>query len=172
MTTRVASPSRPPTSAARKRARFSDRPVRNALLAAASLVVVAAVALFVLGPAQPATVSFNLTSYSMPGHNVVVYGKVTDASHNAVSDANVVIYKFAGGREWVLAKAATGPQGLYRIVLKHLPQSVLYVKVSKRLHGRHYLGTLRFWAHPDRACDVSVRLLHRSTIFFLPLFSY
>jgi hypothetical protein len=160
------------SSAASKRARFSDRPVRNTLLAAASLVVVAAVALFVLGSEQPATVSFNLTSYSMPSHDVVVYGKVTDASNHGVSDADVVIYRVADSKERVLAQVSTSAKGLYRVVLKHLSLSTLYVHVSKRLNGRNYLGILRFRTHPGRACDVTARLWHRSSVFFLPVLSY
>lgn len=170
--TRVASPSLPAPSAARKRARFSDRPVRNALLAVASLAVIAAVALFVLGSAQPATTSFNLASYSIPGHEVSVFGKVTDPSQDSVSNAKVVIYWLAGGREKVLAHVTTNPQGLYRVAFNHLPSSTLYVQVSKRLNGRPCLGTFRFLAHPGHAYGMSVRLLHRSFLFFLPVFSY
>jgi hypothetical protein len=170
--TRVASTPRPMTSASRKRACFSDRPVRNVLLAAASLAVVAAVTLFVLGAGQPTTVSSDLTSYSMSGHSVIINGHITNASHHAVLGANVVIYRVADGREKVLAHVATSPKGLCRVVLNRLPQSVLYVQVTKWLHGSHYMKTLRFWARPGRAYDVSAWLSHRSWVFFLPVLSY
>jgi hypothetical protein len=60
------------TTSDRKQGRFYDRPVRNGVLAAASLVVAAAIALFVLASAQPATVSFRQASYSISGDRVVV----------------------------------------------------------------------------------------------------
>lgn len=171
---RVASPSRPASSAVRKRTHFSDRPVRNSLLTAASLVVFAAIALFVLGAAQPAatTTSFHLTSYLTPDDDVVVYGKVTGASNDVVSGANVVIYQVVRGRHSVLAQVATSPQGLYRVTLKDLSQSTLYVQVSKRLGGMSYLGTLGIRARPDRAYDVSVVMAFRVTLFSFPVFSY
>jgi hypothetical protein len=169
---RVVSPSRPTSPSGSKQARFSDRPLRNVLLAVASLLVAVAVALFVVGPAQASSVSFHETTYSIPGHDLVVYGKVTDTSHDGVSDVNVTIYRIVGGRERVLAQVTTSSQGLYRVALNHLSQLILHVQVSKRMHGRHYLATFVFWARPGRAYDVSAQLLHHSTIFFLPVFSY
>jgi hypothetical protein len=169
---RVVSLSRPTSPSDSRHARFSDRPLRDVLVAVASLLVAAAVALFVVGPAQASSVSFHETTYSIHGHDLVVYGKITDTSHDGVSDVNVTIYRIVGGRERVLAHVTTSSQGLYRVALNHLSQLILHVRVSKRLHGRHYLATFGFWARPGRAYDVSAQLLHHSTIFFLPVFSY
>jgi hypothetical protein len=125
-----------------------------------------------VGPAQATSVSFHENSYSIYGHDFVIYGKITDTSHHGVSGAKVTIGRVVDGRERVLAQMTTNSQGLYRVALNHLSQLILYVQVGMRLHGRHYQRTFVFWAHPGRAYDVSAQLLRHSTIFFLPVFSY
>ncbi|HEX2819766.1 MAG TPA: hypothetical protein VHO07_06330 [Streptosporangiaceae bacterium] len=163
---------RPASSASQSGTRFSQRPVRSTLLALASLVVVAATALFLLGSAQSATVSFNLTSYSVPGHDVVVYGEVTNASNDRVSDASVLIYQVVHGHESVLARVVTNSQGLYRVALRNLSESTLHMQISKRLDSRRYLGTISFSVRSGGAYEATARLLHRGWAFPLPVWSY
>jgi hypothetical protein len=141
-------------------------------VAVASLITIATASLFVLGAAEPATVSFQLTSYSAHGHDVVIYGNVTDGSHDSVANANVVIYRSVDGQQNVLAQVATHGQGFYRFALNNLSQSTLRIQVSSWLQGRHYVGKLAFWARPGQAYDVSASLLHRSSVFFLPIWAY
>lgn len=170
--TTLTSPSGSASRATRRRTRFLDRPPRNTLLAATSLVVLAVAALFLVGSPASATASFSLSSYAIPGSNIVVYGTVTTASDHAVGNAQVEVYRIAQGHVQVLQQMGTSPEGLYRVVLRHLNRVVLYVKVSTWPQGPHYQGTMRFLARPGQACRVSARLLHHGSWFFLPISSY
>jgi hypothetical protein len=162
----------------KERARFWDRPARNMALAAGSLVVIALAAMFVVGGSTgSAVVSFKLTSYAIPSHNIVVYGKVTNASHTAVGGAEVKVYRLVRGGTDVLQSTFSSRQGLYRMTLPLngstlLNGSILHVRVSERLRGTEYLGALEFHARSGRAYDVSGQLRRRGSVFFLPVFSY
>lgn len=158
----------------RERARFRDRSARNMALAAGSLVVIALAAMFVVGGSTgSAVVSFKLTSYDIPSHNIVVYGKVTDASHTAVGGADVKVYELVHGRTDVMQRTSSSRQGLYRMTLPlNGSGSVLHVEVSDRFRGTEYLGVLEFHAQPGHAYDVSGQLRRRGSVLFLPVFSY
>jgi len=148
-----------------------DRPARNTLLTTASLMIIAVIALFVTGSAGSAAVSFNLSSYSIQGHDIVVYGSVTDGAHNAVGSAQVEVYRVVRGDVRMLQQVRTRPDGRYRVVLG--PHRVMvHVKVSRELHGTHYQGATRIRVRHGRAYDVSAELLRRGSVFFLPLFNY
>ena len=167
----VTSPPGSASPATRRRARFLDRPARNTLLATASLMIIAVIALFVTGSGGSTAVSFNLSSYSIQGHDIVVYGSVTDGAHNAVGGAQVEVYRVVGGDVRILQKVRTTPDGLYRVVLgPH--RRIVHVKVSRELHGTHYQGSTRIRVRHGRAYKVSAELLRRGSVFFLPLFNY
>jgi hypothetical protein len=156
----------------RERARFWDRPVRNVALAAGSLVVIVLAAMFVVGGSTgSAVVSFKLTSYAVPSHNIVVYGKVTNASHTAVGGAEVKVYRLVRGRTEVLERTFSSRQGLYRMTLP-VNGSILHVQVTDRLRGTEYRGALEFHARRGHAYDVSGQLRRRGSVLFLPVFSY
>ena len=141
-------------------------------MAAASLVVIGVVALFLTASSGSTAVSFSLSSYSIPGGNVVMYGAVTDGSHHAVPGAQVEVYEVIHGHASILRQARTSPHGLYRVVLHHAKQVVLHVIVSEGLHGTHYQGSTRFPVRPGGDYHVSAQLQHRGSLFFLPVFSY
>src|ERR1700684_2108405 len=131
--------------AASRRPHFSDRPLRNIFLAAASLVMVAVVALFLTGSSGPAVVSFSLSSYAIPGHNIVVYGQVTNESHHAIGNAPVEVYRFIHGNVHILRQVRTTSDGLYRVVLNgRLDRLALHVRVRMQLHGTHFRGARKF----------------------------
>jgi hypothetical protein len=159
-------------STGRRRARFLDRPVRNILLAAASLVTISVAALFVTASPGAAAVSFSLSSYSIPGHNIVVYGKVTNASQQAVGNAQVEVYRIVNGDMRVLRQVRTRPDGLYRVVLNRKRGAMLHVKVSKRITGTHYAGATKFLVHRGEAYGASAQLVQRGSVLFLPIFNY
>jgi hypothetical protein len=165
-------PPRSTSPAASRRPRFFDRPGRNILLAAASLAMIALVALFVTASPGSAAVSFSLRSYSIPGHNTVVYGKVTNSSHHAVGSAQVTVYRVVHGDTRILRQVRTKPDGLYRVALHRRHGSVLHVRVSMLLHGTHYQGSTKFMIRRGRAYAVSAQLLHRGSVFFMPVFNY
>jgi hypothetical protein len=152
--------------------RFLDRPLRNITMAAASLLVVAAIGLFLAGlPGSPG-VSFTLTSYAISTRNVVVYGKVTTSSDHPVRAAEVQIYRVVKGRVRTLRELRTNREGIYRVVLGHLSSGTLDDKVSFWLGGQHHRGVVRFPVRRGRAYGVSAHLATRGSLFFLPINSY
>lgn len=160
------------SDASEQRTRFLDRPARNIAMTAASLLVVASIGLFLVGPQGSPGVTFSLTSYAISSRNVVIYGKVSTASHQPVSGAEGQIYRVVGGRAHTLASFRTSRQGIYRLVVRHLRSATVHENISIWLHGRHYRGVVRFFVRRGRAYGVDAHLAGRGSLFFLPISSY
>jgi hypothetical protein len=156
-----------------RRARFSDKPIRNSLLAAASLLVLSFVVLFLFASPGSGAVTFAVRSYAISGHNVVVYGKVTTKSHHGVANAKVTVYRIRNGQTKVMRVVATSSTGIYRMVFRHLHRRVLvYEKISARFRGKKYHGTTKFHVRRGHAYKVSAQLARHGSLFFFPIFTY
>jgi len=141
-------------------------------MAAASVVIVAVIALFLAGPSGSPTISFRLTSYAISTRDIVIYGKVTTPTDHAVNGAEVKIYRTVRHRTRTLDEVRTNSKGLYRLVLKHLSKVTLHEKIVIRFDKRRYSSAIRFIARPGHAYGVSVHLAQRGGLFFLPINSY
>jgi hypothetical protein len=173
MTTTVSPPASARPVRLNRRTRFLDKPIRNSLLAAASLLVVSFVALFLFASPGSATVTFSVKTSAINGHNVIVFGKVRTMSGHGVANAKVTVYRIRNGQTKIMRVVRTSSKGVYRMVFRHLRRRVLlYEKISARHRGTHYRGTTKFRVRPGHAYKVSAQLARHGSLFFFPIFSY
>lgn len=166
--TTLASPPSPAGSAGGGRTRFLDRPVRNTVLAVASLLVIVATVLFLTGSQGSTSVSFKVTSYSTSTSDmVVIYGMVGLPTH--AKRAHVEVYSMVSGRMHVLGRTSPHSGGVYQITLTHFTRTL---RLHLRVGGTRYHGTVSFRAHPGRAYGIYAWLVRHNSVFFLPVNSY
>lgn len=159
---------------AQKRPSAPRRPLsavaRNALVGLASLSVLVLAISYVFSPPQ-LSIADELTVAAIPSINTVFYGKVTDTAGKPVYRARVDVYHYYKGRKVYDAVAYTGRNGIYRKVTKR--QGTTYSQVSVKMGGRTIKSPVRkFTAYRGKAYRISARLVRRSSIVFLPIFSY
>jgi hypothetical protein len=169
---RPASPLRPARPAGRSRGRFWDRPIRNTVLAASSMLVVAIAAIFLVASAGTPAISFRLLSYSIPGSSEIVYGKVAASSGKGVVSATVEEYWTVSGHVYHLRRQDTNAAGLFRVVLPPLTDQAVDVTVTKVVNGTVYVGRTTIEVSSGHAYDVSAQLGSHGALLFLPVGSY
>lgn len=149
-------------------ARFRDRPVRNTLLAAASLMVLTVAVLFLVGSQGATAVTFKVASRPSSVSGIVVYGKVTNESQQAVSSLKVQFLAKVHGRMRVIGQTKTTSAGVYRVEFRRYSTVFMHVKIQ----GTNYDASTQFRANRGDAYKVLVHLIRRASVFFLPVSSY
>ncbi len=164
--------SRGPAGRAKGRqSRLRHRPLRNALMAAASVLVLAVVAVFLIGSSTPAHISFRLSSYAVASPDIIVFGHITNTAGHAVRGAEIRVSWSADGHEDQLS-ATTDRTGDYRLVLPDQHPTEVTLRVIDFSGGTFYEGQESFSAQEGEAYDVSGELEAGSVLLFFPVGSY
>ncbi len=143
---------------------------RNLAVSVFSAAVVLLALQYVFGGAQT-VIADELSVSSIPGTRSVFYGKVTDTAGKPLYRAKVVIFHYYKGRRVYDGYAYTGKNGLYRKVTAR--RGTTYVQVSVKVGANTVKSKLRrLEVRHGKAYRLNARLVRRSTLIFLPLFSY
>lgn len=152
------------------RERLAGFGIRSAIVPFMSVLLMVLAAAFVF---TPASVSFadQAQTTRISSKSTVFYGKVTDTKGNAISRARVVIYQYSRGKQSIRAIVYTGKNGTYRKVLKLKGRT--WVQISVRSGGEIVKTKPRsFVVSLGNAYRVSAKLVRRSVLVFVPLFTY
>lgn len=154
-----------------RQARLEHRPLRSVLMASASVMILAVMALFLVGSSASARISFHLSSYVTANHDIIVYGDITNTSGHAARGAEVRASWFSDHHEGRVS-TTTNRAGLYRLVLRDQRRTEVVLRVTDFSSGRFYEGEVSFAARKGRAYDASGELKGRSVLLFFPVGSY
>lgn len=144
--------------------------IRTAVVAALSALVVLASTAFIMSPVA-VTLADEVRTTSIPSKSTVFYGKVTDTGGEPISKARVVVYHYSRGRQHIDAVMHTAKNGTYRKVLRL--HGRVYVQISVKTGKRTVVSRpRRLDVSTGHAYRVSARLVRRTVITFLPIFSY